>query len=61
MIVVVLHTFKWFSIPMVLSSLLPKRLRDKFGIYQKVDRGDVFVIVLVVVMTNLYNLVYGVN
>ena len=36
MIVVVLHTFKWFSVGMVLAALLPKCLRDRLNLHRKV-------------------------
>ena len=35
MIVVVLHTFKWFSIAMVLAAILPKSMRDRLNLHRK--------------------------
>lgn len=52
MIVVVLHTFKWFSLQMVLAMLLPKTWRDRFGLQLKVPRVEVAVIVIVTVLCN---------
>lgn len=52
MIVVVLHTFKWFSLTMVAAALLPKCLRDRLGLQQKVPRIEVFVIVVVTILSN---------
>lgn len=39
MIVVVLHTFKWFSLGMVLAAVLPKFCRDRLNLHRKVGRG----------------------
>ena len=36
MIVVVLHTFKWFSLGMVLAAVLPKCARDRLNLHRKV-------------------------
>ena len=36
MLVVVLHTFKWFTIPMILAAFLPKFLRNKLSLQRKV-------------------------
>ena len=36
MIVVVLHTFKWFSLGMVLAAVLPKCARDRMNLHRKV-------------------------
>jgi len=54
MFVVVLHTFKWFSVTMVIAAILPKSMRDKLGprFQRKVPRLEVFVIVLVTVLSN---------
>merc|ERR1719281_722106 len=59
MIVVVLHTFKWFSVRIVLAAFLPEPFRsrvDKSGL----DRSEVAVIGLVTVVTVIGNLVYAV-
>lgn len=52
MIVVVIHTFKWFSIGMVLAAFLPKSIRKLGGDYlkQKVPRLEVFVIIVVTIL-----------
>ena len=39
MLVVVLHTFKWFTIPMILAAFLPKFLRNKLSLQRKVRMG----------------------
>lgn len=39
MLVVVLHTFKWFTIPMILAAFLPKCLRNKLSLQRKVGGG----------------------
>merc|ERR1719197_1224213 len=44
MIVVVLHTFKWFSVPIILSSLMPQRLRKACKFEKKIPRTEAFVI-----------------
>merc|ERR1719335_1807721 len=44
MIVVVLHTFKWFSVPIILSSLMPQRLRKALNFEKKIPRTEAFVI-----------------
>lgn len=50
MLVVVLHTFKWFSVKMVLAAALPQKYRNKFGLKHKVPRIEVLVIVVVTVL-----------
>eukprot|EP00449_Zooxanthella_nutricula_P013658 CAMPEP_0198522994 /NCGR_PEP_ID=MMETSP1462-20131121/21862_1 /TAXON_ID=1333877 /ORGANISM="Brandtodinium nutriculum, Strain RCC3387" /LENGTH=604 /DNA_ID=CAMNT_0044252671 /DNA_START=27 /DNA_END=1841 /DNA_ORIENTATION=+ len=54
MLVVVLHTFKWFSVLMMVGALLPKRARDKLGpkFGHKVPRIEVFVIFIVTLLSN---------
>merc|ERR1719215_2132192 len=46
MIVVVLHTFKWFSLGMIIAALLPQSIRQKAypRLQRKVPRLEVFVI-----------------
>uniref|UniRef100_A0A7S2F2H0 SLC26A/SulP transporter domain-containing protein n=1 Tax=Alexandrium andersonii TaxID=327968 RepID=A0A7S2F2H0_9DINO len=61
MIVVVLHTFKWFSVPLVLAALLPQRWRATVRLPEKVDRFDMFVVAIVTAMVVLANLVYAVG
>lgn len=52
MIVVVLHTFKWFSLKMMLACLLPQTIRDRLGFYRKIPRVEVAAIVAVTVLSN---------
>merc|ERR1712150_82854 len=47
MIVIVMHTFKWFSVPMVLAALLPEGLRRRLGLPLKVDRWDMLIVATV--------------
>ena len=50
MLVVVFHTFKWFTIPMILAALLPRFLRNKLSLQRKVPRIDALVIIIVTVL-----------
>merc|ERR1719189_2742746 len=54
MLVVVMHTFKWFSLTMIAASLLPASVRDLFGdrLKRKVPRLEVAVIVVVTILAN---------
>jgi len=54
MLVVVLHTFKWFSVSMVVAALLPDSTREKLGprFQRKAPRVEVFVIFLVTLLSN---------
>mmetsp|Transcript_27494 Transcript_27494/g.79015 ORF Transcript_27494/g.79015 Transcript_27494/m.79015 type:complete len:585 (-) Transcript_27494:488-2242(-) len=61
MIVVVLHTFKWFSVPMVIAALLPDSWRAPLRLPQKVDRFDMIIVAGVTAMVVLTNLVYAVG
>eukprot|EP00928_Gymnodinium_smaydae_P023110 TRINITY_DN19194_c0_g2_i1.p1 TRINITY_DN19194_c0_g2~~TRINITY_DN19194_c0_g2_i1.p1 ORF type:complete len:637 (-),score=98.71 TRINITY_DN19194_c0_g2_i1:257-2116(-) len=70
MLVVVLHTFKWFSVPMVLASFMPQRMRiglteSKFNFLKmdfrrKIPRTEAAVIVLVTLMSIYLNIAYAV-
>lgn len=60
MAVVVVHTFKWFSIPLFISALLPERMRKDLHLPERVDRFDVLVIVVTTFVVVTANLVYGV-
>jgi len=60
MLVVVLHTFKWFSLKMLLCAFLPKTARDKLGLKSKVPRVEVAVIVIVTLMSIFLNIAYSV-
>jgi len=61
MIVVVLHTFKWFSVPMILAALVPEQLRAPLRLPQHVDRWDMIITLAVTVITVMANLVYAVG
>jgi len=54
MLVVVLHTFKWFSLSLIAAAFLPLSLRKQFGpkFERKVPRLEVVVIVVVTVLSN---------
>jgi len=52
MFMVVIHTFEWFSLKLIATSLLPKKARDSLSLKAiKVRRTDCVVIVLVTVVT----------
>jgi len=61
MMVVVLHTFKWQSLLMVVN-VLPKRVRSLFGHYgeRKIPRVEVLVIALVTLLSIVTNIAYSV-
>lgn len=66
MYVVVLHTFKWFSFPLIISALLPQRARTAastkwFSFKLKVVRMDIVVMLIATVLIALTNIVYGVG
>ena len=76
MIVVVLHTFKWAKIPMIVAACLPESSRrpankvlDKclpkwfkwLLLPEEVDRWEALIIVVVSVLTITFNLVVGVG
>eukprot|EP00438_Fugacium_kawagutii_P012211 Skav207869 [mRNA] locus=scaffold1988:154395:156320:+ [translate_table: standard] len=50
MLVVVFHTFKWFTIPMILAAFLPRFLRNKLSLQRKVPRIDAIVIIIVTIL-----------
>jgi len=54
MLVVVLHTFKWFSVSMLVASVLPGSIREKLGprFQRKVPRVEVLVIFVVTLLSN---------
>jgi SulP family sulfate permease len=74
MIVVVLHTFKWFSLPLLLSALLPSSARacitqknealptriGCFSMERKIVRSDVLVMLVVSVLVVITNIVLAV-
>lgn len=58
MVIVVVHTFNWGSIAIVLSAILPQCLRHSslISLRRKINRIDALVIVVVTVWTLLYDL-----
>lgn len=60
MIVVVLHTFKWFSLGMVLAAVLPKTLRDRLNLHRKVPRIEALVVLVVTVLSKQTNIAVAV-
>eukprot|EP00919_Chromeraceae_sp_WS-2016_P022523 GHVR01053491.1.p1 GENE.GHVR01053491.1~~GHVR01053491.1.p1 ORF type:complete len:648 (-),score=127.88 GHVR01053491.1:59-2002(-) len=61
MFMVVIHTFKWFSLPVVISSFLPHKIRKKSRfLTQKIKRWDAVIIIVVTVLTAVSNLAISV-
>lgn len=60
MIIVVYHTFKWYTLKSFLSALLPMQIRERLNFHAKMDRLDLTVIVIVTILTVLTNLVVAV-
>merc|ERR1719316_2455858 len=60
MLVVVLHTFKWFSLTMLLNFFCPMTYRKQFGLNRKVPRIEVAVIVMVTLLSIFTNIAYAV-
>jgi len=58
--VVVIHTFKWFSLWM-LPNLLPMCARRRLGLNSKIPRVEVAVILLVTLMAIFANIAYAVG
>eukprot|EP00922_Rhytidocystis_sp_ex-Travisia-forbesii_P057333 GHVS01084935.1.p1 GENE.GHVS01084935.1~~GHVS01084935.1.p1 ORF type:complete len:749 (+),score=92.11 GHVS01084935.1:236-2482(+) len=57
MFVVVIHTFQWYSILMVIASFLPQCVRKRHRIFErKINRWDAVIIVVVTVLCPLTNL-----
>jgi len=52
MFVVVAHTFKWFSLGVMLAACLPEFARNKLDLQRKVPRIDAFVIFVVTLLSN---------
>jgi len=59
MLVVVLHTFKWFSLA-ILVATLPACIRNRVNLQQKIPRIEALVILLVTVMAVFTNIAYAV-
>jgi len=60
MIIVVYHTFKWYTLKSFLSAMMPMQLRERLNFHAKMDRLDLTVIVLVTILTVFTNLVVAV-
>eukprot|EP00440_Ansanella_granifera_P033279 gb/GFBE01036107.1/.p1 GENE.gb/GFBE01036107.1/~~gb/GFBE01036107.1/.p1 ORF type:complete len:592 (+),score=103.39 gb/GFBE01036107.1/:1-1776(+) len=60
MIVVVLRTFKWFSVKMVIAALLPEGFCEPLCLPKQVDRWDMLIVSTVSVVVVWQNLVYAV-
>jgi len=61
MFVVTYFTIEWESFKIVLAALLPKKIREKYGIYTKVKRSDVFIMLIVVAVTLIFDLAIAVG
>ncbi|KFH17199.1 inorganic anion transporter, sulfate permease (SulP) family protein, partial [Toxoplasma gondii MAS] len=56
MFCVAFHTFKWFSLPMVVASFLPETLRWKHPcLVQKITRADAIIVVIVTLCCKFLN------
>merc|ERR1712013_453684 len=69
MLVVVVHTFEWSSIPILIVTFLPlsarnylndKVFRGRYNVHRKIRRADGIVILLVTILTILSNLGYAI-
>ena len=69
MLVVVIHTFEWSSIPILIVTFLPlkarnwlndKVFRGKYNVHRKIRRADGIIILLVTILTILTNLGYAI-
>eukprot|EP00484_Ammonia_sp_Unknown_P001372 CAMPEP_0197021692 /NCGR_PEP_ID=MMETSP1384-20130603/2630_1 /TAXON_ID=29189 /ORGANISM="Ammonia sp." /LENGTH=788 /DNA_ID=CAMNT_0042449581 /DNA_START=23 /DNA_END=2389 /DNA_ORIENTATION=- len=69
MLVVVVHTFEWASIPILIVTFLPlsarqwlndKVFRGKWNVHRKIRRADGIIILLVTILTILTNLGYAI-
>ncbi|CAK9102361.1 unnamed protein product [Durusdinium trenchii] len=60
MIVVVLHTFKWFSLGMILAAILPKSCRDRLNLHRKVPRVEALVVLVVTILSKQTNIAIAV-
>jgi MFS superfamily sulfate permease-like transporter len=66
MVVVVLHTFKWLSVPLLFAALMPERTRrvattGYFSWERKVVRSDVVVMLTTTLLVAFTNIVVGVG
>ena len=61
MFVVTYFTIEWESAWVVLAALLPATYREKYGIETKVKRADVFIMLLVVAVTLIFDLAIAVG
>jgi len=60
MMVVVVHTFKWNSLKIILAAFKFRWMRDYTDFHYRIPVGEVVVIVTVTILTVLTNLVYAV-
>jgi len=69
MLVVVVHTFEWSSIPILIVTFLPRTARNylndkvfrgRYNVHRKIRRADGIVILLVTILTILTNLGYAI-
>merc|ERR1719506_1862046 len=51
MIVVVMHTFKWFSLKMLIAWCLPESIRMKWNWHYKINKFEMITIIAVTVTT----------
>eukprot|EP00929_Paragymnodinium_shiwhaense_P111604 TRINITY_DN7990_c0_g2_i1.p1 TRINITY_DN7990_c0_g2~~TRINITY_DN7990_c0_g2_i1.p1 ORF type:complete len:612 (+),score=187.06 TRINITY_DN7990_c0_g2_i1:83-1918(+) len=66
MLVVVLHTFKWFSVGIMVSSLMPRSMRKAlstsyYSFDRKIPRIEAFTILLVTFLSYAMNIAYAVG
>jgi len=52
MLVVVLHTFKWFSLKMLATAILPQSMLERLGLKKTVPRYEIVVIFVVTLVAN---------
>ena len=60
MFLVTYFTIEWESGIVVLGTILPQKLRERFGIYTKVKRSDVLIMLIVVAVTLVFDLAIAV-
>jgi SulP family sulfate permease len=63
MMIVVIRTFKWFSLKMFIAAVLPQSIRDQYNLKMKVPRYEAFAILATTVLANVpkgTNLAYAV-
>ena len=64
MVVIVVHTFSWHSLRIVLASCLPARVRDdarvRRWVDRKIDRVDAVIVVVVTALTLVFDLLVAI-